>query len=212
MKIFTRKPDESTLVEACKQGKPAAQKTIYDKYSHKMLGLCCRYIADVMQAEDVMITGFVKVFEKVESFKNEGSFEGWIRKIMVNEALGYLRKHKNIYLTVGIDDLYQEPTYVPESTTLETEDLLKLVQRLPEGYRTVFNLYAIEGYNHKEIGEMLGISENTSKSQLSRARNLLKRYLLETEKKNLTSSPQVLRQEVGLNINLATLNLTFSKV
>ncbi|MBC8110044.1 MAG: sigma-70 family RNA polymerase sigma factor [Verrucomicrobia bacterium] len=211
MKIFTRKPDESTLIEACKLGKPAAQKAIYDKYSRKMLGLCCRYIADVMQAEDVMITGFVKVFEKVETFKSEGSFEGWIRKIMVNEALGYLRKYKNIYLTVSTDDLYHEPTVVPESTALEAEDLLKLVQQLPEGYRTVFNLYAIEGYNHKEIGEMLGISENTSKSQLSRARNLLQRYLAEIEKKNLKQKASVSRQEVALDFDLAALHLTLAK-
>lgn len=146
-----------------------------------MFSICRRYISDSAEAEDVLVCGFTKVFAKIDQFKSEGSFEGWIRRIMVNEALSYIRKNKSMYLEVEIEKADREPDYRQMQDQLEVEDLQKMVNRLPSGYRTVFNLYAIEGFSHKEIAEKLGISENTSKSQLSRARVHLQKLLIEAE-------------------------------
>lgn len=154
---------------------------LYEKYADMMYGVCIRYVKDPVIAEDVLVTSFTKIFEKMEMFKFEGSFEGWVRRIMVNESLTYLRKNKNMHLSVGIEMADREPDYNNLGDHLESEDLLNLLQTLPDGYRTVLNLYAIEGFNHKEIAEKLEISENTSKSQLSRARALLKHKLNEME-------------------------------
>ena len=134
-----------------------------------------------MTAEDILITAFTKIFEKIEQFKSEGSFEGWIRRIVVNEALTYLRKNRSMYLETELDEVDYEPQYERLSDHLETEDLLRMIQELPTGYRIVFNLYAIDGFTHKEIAEQLGISENTSKSQLSRARTYLQKVLVEND-------------------------------
>jgi RNA polymerase sigma-70 factor (ECF subfamily) len=184
-KFYIYKSDtEEKLIRACQKGDAIAQREIYNKYSRKMLGVCMRYVNSQFEAEDILISGFMRVFGKIEQYKHEGSFEGWLRRVMVNEALGYIRKNKSIYLEVEIEKAdYQQDVHTEAATDLEAEDLLKLVQQLPQGYKTVFNLYAIEGYSHKEIADMLQISENTSKSQLSRARALLQQYLLSTEKK-----------------------------
>lgn len=179
LNIYSQQEDE--LIAKCRNNDAQAQKMLYEFHSAKMFGVCLRYIKDHDQAEDVMISGFVKVFEKINQFKNEGSFEGWIRRIMVNESLTFIRKNKSMYLEVDIEYAEKEPDYSTLNNHLETEDLLKLIHSLPTGYQTVFNLYAIEGYSHKEIAEALNISENTSKSQLSRARTLLQRMLLELE-------------------------------
>ena len=146
-----------------------------------MLGLCRRYIKDGNEAESVMITGFLKVFDKIDQFSGEGSFEGWIRRIMVNESLLYIRKNKGMYIEVDIEYADLEPNYELASGQLQADDLLKMVNSLPVGYRTVFNMYAIEGYSHKEIADKLQVSENTSKSQLSRARKMLQKQLIEKE-------------------------------
>ena len=132
-----------------------------------------------MEAEDILVTAFVKVFDKIQQFKSEGSFEGWIRRIVVNEALTFLRRNRSMYLETELEQADREPDYNALSDHLEAEDLLKMIQELPTGYRIVFNLYAIDGYSHKEIADQLGISENTSKSQLSRARTFLQKLLLE---------------------------------
>ena len=175
---------EEKLIRACQKGDAIAQREIYTKYSRKMMGVCMRYVNSQFEAEDILISGFMRVFDKIGQYKHEGSFEGWIRRIMVNEALGYIRKNKSIFLEVEIEKVdYHKEANTEAYTGLEAEDLLRLVQQLPHGYKTVFNLYAIEGYSHKEIAEMLQISENTSKSQLSRARALLQQYLMDTEKK-----------------------------
>jgi len=134
-----------------------------------------------MTAEDILITAFTKIFDKIEQFKNEGSFEGWIRRIVVNEALTYLRRNRSMYLETELDQVDYEPQYDRLSDHLEAEDLLRMIQELPTGYRIVFNLYAIDGFTHKEIAEQLGISENTSKSQLSRARTYLQKILVEND-------------------------------
>lgn len=147
-----------------------------------MYSLCLRYVKETDEAQDVMIKGFMKVFEKLEHFKGAGSFEGWIRKIMVNEALMFIRKNKTMYLEVEIEKAEYEPDYHLVGNNMEADDLLKMINSLPVGYRTIFNLYAIEGFSHKEIADQLNISENTSKSQLSRARVLLQKMLIESEK------------------------------
>jgi len=181
MTLNIHSSEEDRLISKCRKQDGKAQKALYDKYASKMLGVCHRYIKDTDQAEDVMITGFVKVFEKIDQFKSEGSFEGWIRRIMVNQSLSFIRKNKGMYLEVDIEVADREPDYKSLNDNLEAQDLLTLINNLPTGYQTVFNLYAIEGYSHKEIAEKLQISENTSKSQLSRARTLLQKQLVEQE-------------------------------
>ena len=146
-----------------------------------MYSLCCRYIKDKMEAEDVLVVSFTKVFNRIDQFKGEGSFEGWLRRIIVNEALSYLRKNKSMYVETDIEALDREPNFEVLENQLEVEDLLKMIEALPTGYRMVFNLYAIDGFSHQEIADQLGISENTSKSQLSRARALLQKRLIESE-------------------------------
>jgi RNA polymerase sigma-70 factor (ECF subfamily) len=179
---------ETELIEKCLRNDRQAQHALYKMYAGKMYSLCCRYVKDRMEAEDVLVTAFTKIFERIGQYKGEGSFEGWIRRVMVNESLTYLRKHKNMYLETDIEEASREPNYQQLENQLEAEDLIKLIEELPSGYRMVFNLYAIDGYSHQEIAEQLGISENTSKSQLSRARALLQRRLLEQEKKSLQNT------------------------
>lgn len=173
---------ETELIEGCRRKERAAQKALYEHLAGKMFAICCRYTKDRMEAEDVLVTAFMKVFERIDQFKNEGSFEGWVRKIVVNESLSFLRKNKSMYVETEIEAADHEPDLGRVDNQLEAEDLLKMVSELPSGYRIVFNLYAIDGYSHKEIADQLGISENTSKSQLSRARSYLQNKLLETEK------------------------------
>ena len=173
---------ETELIEGCRRNERAAQEALYEKMAGKMLSLCCRYIKGRMEAEDVLVTSFTKVFDRIDQFKGEGSFEGWVRKIVVNESLSYLRKNKSMYLETDLEAADREPDLDNRNNHLEAEDLLKLVAELPAGYRIVFNMYAIDGYAHKEIAAQLGISENTSKSQLSRARSYLQNKLLELEK------------------------------
>ena len=152
---------ETDLITACKKQNAKAQRTLYDRYAGLMLGLCRRYVRGELEAEDVMIKGFMKVFSKIDLFEGKGSFEGWMKRIMINEALSFIRKHKSMYLETDIEVAEREPDYDKISTELEAKDLLKMVSELPSGYRTIFNLYAIEGYSHKEIADQLDISENT---------------------------------------------------
>ncbi len=176
---------EEQMLKDCIKRKPSAQKALYDRFAGKMLGVCMRYIHDREEAEHVMIGGMVKVFDKLDQFSGEGSLEGWIRRVMVNESLMYIRKHKNMSLEVEVEKAEYEPDYQGLESNLEAADLMALINELPIGYRTVFNLYAIEGYGHKEIAEMLQINENTSKSQLSRARKYLQARLLAIQEKEL---------------------------
>lgn len=173
---------ETELIEGCRRKDRSAQKSIYEQMAGKMLSVCCRYVKNRMEAEDVLVTSFMKVFDKIDQYKNEGSFEGWVRRIVVNESLTYLRKNKSMYIETELEEADRQPDLNKVDNTLEADDLLKLVSELPAGYKIVFNMYAIDGYSHKEIAGHLGISENTSKSQLSRARNQLQMRLLELEK------------------------------
>lgn len=176
---------EESMLRGCLKGKPSAQQAFYERFAPKMLGVCFRYIHDREEAEHVMIGGMVKVFQKLNQYSGEGSLEGWVRRVMVNESLMYIRKNKNMSLEVDVEKAEYEPDYKTLENDLEAADLMILISELPVGYRTVFNLYAIEGYNHKEIAETLGINENTSKSQLSRARKMLQSRLADLQKKEL---------------------------
>jgi RNA polymerase sigma-70 factor (ECF subfamily) len=178
-KIYRAKEDE--LIKGCMRRERSAQRQLYDTFSSKMYSICYRYVKDSMEAEDILVTAFMKVFDKIEQFKSEGSFEGWIRRIVVNESLTYLRKNRSMYLETELEQADREPDYSKLSDHLEAEDLLNMIQELPSGYRIVFNMYAIDGYSHKEIADHLGISENTSKSQLSRARVYLQKMLVEAD-------------------------------
>lgn len=175
-KILQLFNQETQLVRALLRNEERAQRHVYEKYAGKMLGVCVRYVVDTMAAEDVLMEAFMKVFGKIEQYKGEGSLEGWIRRIVVNEALGYLRLSKKMEM-VDLDEVQLHPNYLMADKHLEEEELLGMIGELPDGYRAVFNLYAIEGYSHNEIAAMLGISESTSKSQLHRARAALQRLL-----------------------------------
>jgi RNA polymerase sigma factor (sigma-70 family) len=181
MSLQIYRAKEKDWIEGCKRQNREAQHALYAFFSGKMYTLCCRYIKDKMEAEDVLVMAFTKIFERIDQYKNEGSFEGWIRRVMVNESLSYLRRSKNMYLEMDIKAADREPNYNQIESELEAEELMKMIEELPTGYRVVFNLYAIDGFSHQEIGEQLGISEGTSKSQLSRARSLLQKRLLEAE-------------------------------
>ncbi|MDN3668443.1 sigma-70 family RNA polymerase sigma factor [Echinicola jeungdonensis] len=172
--IFTSEQD---LIKACLKDNPQAQRALYEQYAPGFLAICKRYMKDGDQAEDVMIEGFMKIFEKLNQFEGKGSFEGWMKKIMVRQALLDLRKKRKIDIEINPELFLNGKLPIYETSELEAEELLKMIQELPEGFRTVFNLYAIEGYSHKEIGDLLEISENTSKSQLCRARACLQKKL-----------------------------------
>ncbi|OCX51617.1 RNA polymerase subunit sigma-70 [Mucilaginibacter sp. PPCGB 2223] len=172
------------LVKGCRNGERKAQEGLYKLLASKMLGVCMRYAADKMEAEDMLQNGFIKVFNKMDDFRGDGSFEGWVRRIMVHSSIEYYRKHHKMMQVVDIDTAHDVHGVDPlAASNLGVKDLLALIQQLPPGYRMVFNLYAIEGYSHKEIGEMMTISEGASKSQLSRARTILKEQIVKLEGK-----------------------------
>lgn len=170
------------LIEGCRTGQRKAQELIYQLFAGKMMAVCMRYGKDRFEAEDMLQTGFIRMFDKIKDFKNEGSFEGWLRRIMVNNCIEFYRKSLRM-LPVSDTEITNvtEPAY--EHTHLEVKDLMQIISQLSPGYRIVFNMYAIEGYSHREIAKELGISEGTSKSQLARARNILKEYILNREGK-----------------------------
>ena len=171
---------EEQLVKACISGDAIAQKTFYDLFAKKMMGVCLRYSANADEAQDVLQDGFIKVFNKLPDFVNKGSLEGWVRRIMVNTALDQYRKNKKYQQDVEIDSVsYKLENNDFTIEQINAQDLLKIIQSIPEGYRVVFNLFAIEGYSHKEIAEQLGVTESTSKSQFSRAKKLLRKRLVE---------------------------------
>ncbi len=167
--------DEQELIQGCVAARPKAQKALFDIYAPKLYVLCLRYIKDQMRAQDVLQDTFVKIFANIGHYKSEGAFEGWLKKIAVNTCLDQLRKDKKLLTDVSLDDVSHKLAHQDYSVEkLMADDLLKLVQALPDGYRTVFNLFAIEGYSHQEISVQLGISESTSKTQYLRARAYLK--------------------------------------
>jgi RNA polymerase sigma factor (sigma-70 family) len=184
MMFLEPKPDIEHLVKGCKAGQRNAHEMLYKHFAAKMLGVCMRYATNKMEAEDMLQDGFLKVFQKINDYRNEGSFEGWIRRIMVNSAIEYYRRNHKMMHVVDIDDAAHPSVNAAAASSLEAQDLLALINSLAPGYRMVFNLYAIDGYSHKEIAEIVGISEGASKSQLSRARAILKEQVLRIEKKS----------------------------
>ena len=157
------------------------QEALYKQTASKMMAVCMRYAKDRMEAEDVLQIGYIKIFQKVKDYRGDGSFEGWIRRIMVNTAIESYRKNLRSLNVVPIEDAYEQPATGFDFSRLGMQDLMKVIQKLADGYRMVFNMYIIEGYSHKEIAETLGISEGASKSQLSRARAILKEEILKME-------------------------------
>ena len=173
LKIIPLHKNYSNLIDKASKADRRAQQQLFDMFSPKMLGVCRQYLKNNDLAEEVMLTGFLKMFTHLNNFKNEGSFEGWIRRIMVNESISQLRKDKKLHFIseTEIENTTEHSTFI--ETELEVTDIQKMIDSLPDGYKTVFVLYAVEGYKHSEIGELLQISENTSKTQLFKARKML---------------------------------------
>lgn len=169
---------EAQLLNGCIRNNVLAQKELYNKYAPKMMGVCFRYIPVRQEAQDVLQDAMLKVFKNIQKFSGKGSLEGWVRKVVVNTALEHIRKFKNIHLEEVQEVHFEQEGEASIIQQLKAKDLLKMIHSLPEGYRLVFNMYAIEGYNHREIAEKLNISEGTSKSQLSRARKQLQEMVL----------------------------------
>lgn len=164
---------DSDLIEGCLEGDRKMQHELYKRFAPKMYGVCLRYASNAEEAEDILQEGFIKVFRKVGSFRREGSFEGWIRRIFVNTAIEQFRKKVYLQPITDVEEDTLEGKYISVLDRLSEKDIIKLVQQLSPGYRTVFNMYVVEGYTHRQIAELLGISEGTSKSQLSRAKQIL---------------------------------------
>jgi RNA polymerase sigma factor (sigma-70 family) len=172
------------LIARCKAGERKAQELLYKQFAAKMLGVCMRYAVDKMEAEDMLQNGFMKVFKKLDDYRGDGAFEGWVRRIMVHSSIEYYRKHHKMVQVMDVTEMNNEPSVNPAAmANMGVKDLMNIIQKLSPGYRMVFNLYAIDGYSHKEIAEIVGITEGASKSQLSRARTILKEQVLKMEEK-----------------------------
>ena len=172
---------ESHLIENCINGDRKSQKAMYDKFSGKMFAICLRYSKNQMDAEDILQEGFVKLFNNLNRFRGEGSFEGWVRRIFVNTAIEHIRrKNMNTAVGEGLENSIADKRQSALDNLYE-KDLIKTSRTLSDGYRTVFNMYAVEGYSHKEIAGQLGITESTSKSQFSRAKAILRTIITGTE-------------------------------
>lgn len=171
----------SKLIEGCIDNRRDAQYELYNLLSGKMFAVCLRYARNREAAEDLLQEGFVKVFNNIEKFRSEGSFEGWVRRIIVNTAIEHYRKSTKMYSIINVEEVEMDVPWTDNGDVLQLEDLTNLINKLSPGYRTIFNMYVVEGYSHKEIGEMLEISEGTSKSQLARARYILMEMVKKAE-------------------------------
>jgi RNA polymerase sigma-70 factor (ECF subfamily) len=180
--------DYIKLVKDCLREKPAAQKELYGHFAPPMLGICYRYTKSMADAEDVLQEGFVKVFKNLHQYKGEGELGGWIRRIMVTTAINYLKKNERYQteLLFEGESLHAVTTEAHPEIKLEARALAELIRQLPPGYQTIFNLHAVEGYTHVEIGKLLGIHEGTSRSQYARARSLLIAWIEKREPKNMS--------------------------
>ena len=177
MKLKKGISDEENLIAGCIEGKPRAQKELFEQYASVMLSVCVRYVNDRETARDILQDGFIKLYTKIDSYSGIGSFAGWIRRIFVTTALEYLRQNDALKQSASIEE-YNNTIADENETVLDkisADDLMDCISKLPDGYRTVFNLYAIEGYSHSEIAGMLEINESTSRSQFMRARNILQK-------------------------------------
>ncbi len=187
--IYSYVEDSREIIDACRAGDDRAREVLYQHFASKMYGVCLRYAADADEAQDFLQEGFITVFARLRDFRFEGSLEGWIRRIMVNTCLGALRKNRmQLVRDLNLPFEAENDGYT-DPANLAAADLLSIIQELPPQYRSVFNLYAIEGYSHREIGTALGISEGTSKSNLSRAREILQRRIANLYGKKKSQPP-----------------------
>ena len=179
--------EEQLLVAACKRGESWARKKIYELYAPIMMGVCMRYVNDKETARDLLQDGFIKVFTKIDSFSEKGSLGGWIRRVFVTTALEHLRRNDALRMSVNIDDYNDamENASVSALDQLSADELMGCIAKLPQGFRTVFNLFAIEGYTHSEIADMLNIEESTSRSQFLRAKKALQKNVLSLIKEDV---------------------------
>lgn len=170
---------EQSIIAGCLQNDPLAQRELYNRYSPKMLSVCYRFAQNREDAEDMLQEGFIKVFTQIHTFQNKGSFEGWIRRIIIHTCINLLKKNKKFHEQLSLE--YAETVQFKEETIpsmMQARQVVECIRQLPLGYRTVLNLYAIEGFSHKEIGTMLDIEESTSRSQYTRAKNMLETMLI----------------------------------
>lgn len=175
---------EQNLINECVEGKSLAQKKLYDQYSKSMFGICLRYSNCYDDAKDILQDGFIKVFTKMNQFNSSGSFEGWMKRIFINTALEHYRANKNYQNMENVELAVNNAHHDFTIEKISQKEILIILNKMAPGYRNVLNLFIIEGYSHAEIAEMLGISEGTSKSQLSRARIVLQNELLKSQKVN----------------------------
>ncbi|MFS4482272.1 RNA polymerase sigma factor [Hyunsoonleella sp. 2307UL5-6] len=176
LKVIQLHKNESALIKKAIKNNREAQHILFEMHAPKMLSVCRYYIKDTQHAEEAMLNGFFKVFKNLKTFKSEGSFEGWIRRIMIRASISYLRQKKSIDF-LSDNDVSTNAYSNTIQTDLEVNEIQKLIDQLPEGYRIVFVMYAIEGYKHYEIAQLLNISEGTSKSQLFKARKMLQKQI-----------------------------------
>ena len=180
---------ESDLIQGCINGERRMQEELYRRFAPKMYAVCLRYAGKTDEAEDILQEGFVKIFKKLSTFRGEGSFEGWIRRIFVNTSIEHFRRKNYLRPVTEKEESTIEGNYLSVLDSLAAKDIMNLVREISPGYRTVSNLYVVEGYTHKEIGDILGISEGTSKSQLSRAKmilqDLVKKHIEQKDRANL---------------------------
>lgn len=166
--------DQQELIRDCLKGKAGAQRQLYELFAEQMLGVCYRYTKSLEDAEDVLQEGFIKVFKYLHQYRSDGELGAWVRRIMVNTAINYLKQSSKYQYDLSFTDITLHPVSAENPQVyLQAKELANLVRQLPTGYQTVFNMHAVEGYTHVEIGEILGINEGTSRSQYMRARNLL---------------------------------------
>ncbi len=175
------------IVEKCKAGDKQAFTFLYNKYAPKMLGVCIRYAKSREEAEDMLQEGFIRLFQKIDSYRGSGSFEGWMRRVIVNSAINYYKTQIKYNNTLNVENndfvFKEEQAAETDSESIPQKKLLEMIQQLPEGYKMIFNLYVLDGYTHKEISEILNISENTSKSQLLKAKRALRQKVEEYRKR-----------------------------
>jgi RNA polymerase sigma factor (sigma-70 family) len=180
---------DSDLIQGCLSGNRRMQEELYRRFSPKMYAVCLRYAGKADDAEDILQEGFIKVYKNLDKFRGDGSFEGWVRRIFVNTAIEHFRRKTHLQPIGETEDNTLEAKVVSAADTLAEKDLLKIIQQLSPGYRTVFNMYVVEGYSHKEVADALGISEGTSKSQLARARVILQEMVKDHIDKNRGNKP-----------------------
>lgn len=173
-------PSESDLIQGCINGDRQIQEILYKRFFSKMYGVCLRYSGSPDDANDLLQEGFIKIYKNIDKFRGDGSFEGWIRRIFVNTAIEHFRKKVKLYNVSEVQENTIEDTDISVLDKLAVKDIILLVNELAPGYKTIFNMHVIEGYSHKEIANILGITEGTSKSQLARAKGVLKKSLEKT--------------------------------